>query len=178
MLSINWQLLINLWYQTVSTKESSTQIYCSRTTFFKGSGVDWVATLLLLTCVLLFHNINAKKWDALHDLTPFIQFKNVKNIHGGGGVLLLVKLQDEVCNFAKSIIPPWVFFTFFKIVQIVPNSSKASHLGFTISWDDSKKWSRQFDQFFETLKKMWNLFKVNNKDTRTTSLTLCWCLYY
>ena len=24
-------------------------------------------------------------------------------------------------NFSKSNIPPWVFFTFFKIVQMVPN---------------------------------------------------------
>ena len=38
-------------------------------------------------------------------------FKNVKNTHGG--MLLLVKLQAEACNFTKSNIPPWVFFTFF-----------------------------------------------------------------
>ena len=31
--------------------------------------------------------------DALHDLVPFVQLKNVKNTHGG--VLLLVKLRSE-----------------------------------------------------------------------------------
>ena len=44
-------------------------------------------------------------WYDLYNL------KNVKNIHGG--MLLLVKLQAEACNFTKSNIPPWVFFTFF-----------------------------------------------------------------
>ena len=33
----------------------------------------------------------------LRDLVPFVQFKNVKNTHGG--VLILVKLQAEACNF-------------------------------------------------------------------------------
>ena len=27
-------------------------------------------------------------------------------------------------------------------------------------------------------KKVWNMFKVNNKDSRTTSMISCWCLYY
>ena len=35
--------------------------------------------------------------------------KNVKNIHGG--MLILVKLQAEACNFTKINTPPWVFFT-------------------------------------------------------------------
>ena len=39
--------------------------------------------------------------DALRDLVPFLQFKNVKNIHGG--VLLLVHL---LANFTKSTFPP------------------------------------------------------------------------
>ena len=33
-------------------------------------------------------------WDALRDLLPFVQLKNVKIIHGG--VLLLVKLQTNI----------------------------------------------------------------------------------
>ena len=41
--------------------------------------------------------------------------RNVKNTHGG--VLLLVNLQTEVCNFTKSNTPPWVFFTFFKLYK-------------------------------------------------------------
>ena len=32
--------------------------------------------------------------------------KNVKNTHGG--VLILVKLQAEACNFTKINTPPWV----------------------------------------------------------------------
>ena len=43
--------------------------------------------------------------DALRDLVPFVQFKNVKNTHGG--VLILVKLQAEAMQ--------WVFFTFLKL---------------------------------------------------------------
>ena len=39
--------------------------------------------------------------------------KNVKKTHGG--VLILVNLQAEACNFTKSSIPPWVFFTFLKL---------------------------------------------------------------
>ena len=49
-------------------------------------------------------------------------FKKVKNTHGG--VLLLVKLQASVCNFTKSITPPWVCFKFFKLYkwyQIAPS---------------------------------------------------------
>ena len=38
--------------------------------------------------------------------------------------MILVKLQAETCNFTKSITLPWVFFTFFQIVQMVPNRAK------------------------------------------------------
>ena len=41
--------------------------------------------------------------------------KNVKNITGG--VLILVKLQAEACNFTKINSPPWMFFTFFKLYK-------------------------------------------------------------
>ena len=37
--------------------------------------------------------------------------KNVKNTHGG--VVILVKLQAEDCNFTKINTPPLMFFTFF-----------------------------------------------------------------
>ena len=37
--------------------------------------------------------------------------RDVKNTHGG--VLLLVNLKAEACNFTKSNTPPWVVFTFF-----------------------------------------------------------------
>ena len=42
-------------------------------------------------------------------------FKNVKNTYGG--VLILVKLQAEVCNFTKINTPPWVLVTFFKLYK-------------------------------------------------------------
>ena len=44
---------------------------------------------------------------SLHNL------KNVKHTHGG--VLHLVNLQAEACNFTRSNNPPWVLFTFFKL---------------------------------------------------------------
>ena len=61
--------------------------------------------------------------EAVSILTNFPQdrqyhvhnLKNVKNTHGG--VLLLIKLQAEACNFTKSNTPPWVFFTFFKFYE-------------------------------------------------------------
>ena len=43
------------------------------------------------------------------------KLRNVKNTHGG--VLILVKLQAEACNFTKTNTPPWVFFTFFKLYK-------------------------------------------------------------
>ena len=53
--------------------------------------------------------------DALRDLVPFAQFKQRENTHGGER--LLVKLQAEACNFTRKNIPPWVFFTFFKLYK-------------------------------------------------------------
>ena len=58
------------------------------------------------------------------------KLKNVKNTHGG--VLLLVKLQAiSFAQFQKrekhlwmSNTPPWLFFTFFKIIQMVQNRAK------------------------------------------------------
>ena len=43
-------------------------------------------------------------WNHLNNL------KNVKNTRGG--VLLLVKLHADACNFTKSNPPPWVFLRF------------------------------------------------------------------
>ena len=53
-----------------------------------------------LFCSILYH---------LHNL------KLVKNTHGG--VLLFKKLQVLDCNFTKSNIPSWVFFTFFTLYK-------------------------------------------------------------
>ena len=60
-------------------------------------------------CLLLALSIG----DALRDLVTFVQFKKRENTHGG--VLLLVVLQAEACDFIKSNTPPWVFFTFSKM---------------------------------------------------------------
>ena len=43
------------------------------------------------------------------------KLKSVKNTHGG--LLILVKLQVEACNFTKTNTPPWVFFTFSKLYK-------------------------------------------------------------
>ena len=48
-------------------------------------------------------------WYHLYNL------KNVKN--NNEGVLILVKLQVEVCNFTKINTPPWVYYTFFKLYK-------------------------------------------------------------
>ena len=39
---------------------------------------------------------------ALRNLVPFVQFKNVKSIHGG--VLILVKLQAELTTYEGPIL--------------------------------------------------------------------------
>ena len=46
---------------------------------------------------------------------PFVQFKQLKNTHGG--VLISAKLQAEAYNFNKSDTPPLVFFRFFKLYK-------------------------------------------------------------
>ena len=65
--------------------------------------------------VIVHLNSSITICDALRDLVPRVQFKkNMKSTNGV--VILLVKWQASVCNFSnKIIIPPWVFFTFFKL---------------------------------------------------------------
>ena len=65
----------------------------------------------LAFCQSLIFEVREFKCDALHSLIPFVQFRNVKSNHGG--VLLLVELQVEVCNFIKSNTSPWVLCTLF-----------------------------------------------------------------
>ena len=54
--------------------------------------------------------------------------KNMKNTHGG--VLLLVQLQAEACNFTKSNTLLWVFFTFFNLNKWhqIAQSTSSSYL--------------------------------------------------
>ena len=91
--------------------------------------MKWVkeyANLNVMLCTIWWH---------------FYNFKNVKNTLGG--LLLLVKLQSEACNFTKDNTDPWVFFTFFKlykwyqIAQSITNvpkflSMKWAHLEFDV----------------------------------------------
>ena len=51
-----------------------------------------------MLCVILYH---------LHDL------KHIKNTRGG--VIPLVKLRGETCNYNESSTPPWVSFKFFEL---------------------------------------------------------------
>ena len=53
-----------------------------------------------------FHILN--HCDALGDLVPFVQFKNVKNRHGG----VLLSVSKVSVN-----TPPWVFFMFFELYK-------------------------------------------------------------
>ena len=60
----------------------------------------WSTFIYVVLCAIQYH---------VHNL------KNMKNTNGG--LLLLVKLQANACNFTKSNTPPWVFFTFFKLYE-------------------------------------------------------------
>ena len=75
-------------------------------------------------------------WYQLYNL------KNVKSTHGG--VLILVKLLAEACDFTKINTPPWVLFTFLKFYRMVSNCathqicyfvwSALKHAGRTLMW--------------------------------------------
>ena len=56
--------------------------------------------------------------DALRDLVPFVQLKKREKDPW--------RSVTSAINFTKGNTPPWVFFTFFKIVQMVPY--RATHL--------------------------------------------------
>ena len=75
--------------------------------------------LFVMRCAIWYHLYNSK---------------NVKNTHGG--VLILVKLQAEACNFIKINTPPWVFFTSFKLYkcyQIAQRTTfKEDYMGISI----------------------------------------------
>ena len=58
-------------------------------------------------------------WYLLHN------FKNVKK--NNGGVIFLVKFQTSSCKFTKSITPPWVFFTFFKLYKFYQIAQSVSN---------------------------------------------------
>ena len=53
------------------------------------------------------HNFFFVYCDALRDLVPFVQFKKREKYP------LRSVTFSKACNFTKSNIPPWEFFTFF-----------------------------------------------------------------
>ena len=65
------------------------------------------------------------KCDALRNIVPLYNLKNVKITHGV--LLLLVKLQVELCNFTKSNTSPWVFFTFLKMYKLYQNEERITY---------------------------------------------------
>ena len=65
------------------------------------------------------------KCDALRNMVPLYNLKNVKITHGV--LLLLVKLQVELCNFTKSNTSPWVFFTFLKMYKLYQNAERITY---------------------------------------------------
>ena len=81
---------------------------------------NFIRMTLLMSWLFVF---NVGRWnfwnfwneviENLYDLVAFVQNKKRDNIHEG--VILLVKLR--ACNFTKSITPPWVFFTSFKLCK-------------------------------------------------------------
>ena len=52
----------------------------------------------------------------------------MKNTHGG--LLLLIKLQNNTCDFTKSNTRPWVFFSFFKLYNWYQIAQSLSFLMF------------------------------------------------
>ena len=60
-------------------------------------------------------NYFAKIYDALRDLVPLYNLKNLKNTQGR--VLQLVRLQASTFIFTKSNTPPWLFFMFFELYK-------------------------------------------------------------
>ena len=74
--------------------------------------------------------IRCSIWYHLHNI------ENVKNAHGG--VLLLVELQAEGCNFTKSSTPPGVIFTWANCTK----SRQVSH--YTLKIKSSQYFNRLF----------------------------------
>ena len=92
--------------------------------------------------------------------------KNVKKTPGG--VLLLVKLQAESCNFTKSDIPPWVFFTFFKLYEWFQIAQSTTFYGFVLP-------NFSYYPFAPMLFDVWSLnkgYKVVNQLRTSVFLTL------
>ena len=78
-----------------------------------------------------------------------------------GGKLLLVKLQAEVCNFTKSNIPPWVFFTFFKLYKWYQIAQSITyHPMIMEKWPQTSRWPQL--SLKNTSKNIYSIFSKTN----------------
>ena len=84
--------------------------------------------------------------------------KNMKNTHGG--VLLLVQLEIEACNFIKSNTPPWVFSTLFILY-------KAGFFHVTLTCLENVK--KSFKIFLATFGMLTKLTNADERVFRTLS---------
>ena len=85
--------------------------------------MEWVShTILTEIHVFTFYII----CDALHDLVPFLQFKNCEQYPWRSFTFSFI-LTFTFINCTKSNINSWVFFTFMKLCKWLKNRRKASH---------------------------------------------------
>ena len=164
-----FQILDNFW-KYIPTKLSISLCCCIDIFFIKFRFCETFTVINSVTRTLLvykFRTINC--WFTLY-LHMYVMLcaiwyhlynsKNVKNTQGG--VLLSVKLQAIACNFTKSNTPPWVFSTFFWIVQIEPN--RATHHMYALGQYKFKSFA-----YFASLSCLSHLFDictVANKNIR------------
>ena len=70
----------------------------------------------VISDVVRSYRENHRKFEMLCAIWYYLyNLKNVQNTRGR--VLILVKLQATASTFAKSNMPLWVFFTFFKLYK-------------------------------------------------------------
>ena len=103
----SWSLITLSWRRLLSYRNQSIDLQSKSMDWFlydNGLYHERVKEVLISSCVTL-----------CAICYYLYSFKNVKNIHGG--MLILIKLQDEACNFTKCNTSPWVFFTFFKLYK-------------------------------------------------------------
>ena len=106
-------------------------------------------------------------WYHLYNL------KYVKNTHGG--VLILVKLQAEVCNFTKINTPLWVFFTFLKLCKWYQIAQRITYLKFKILLK-VKYYCIAYGINYETTYQIGA--KLKNVAEKNTSLKIIKCFRY
>ena len=100
-------------------------------TFLRPQRETRLTSLCVALCDLVpfvqFKKLEKHSWSSVifREATGLVQFKKRESTHGG--VLLLVKLQVEACNFTKITTPPWMFSRFLNCTNGT-KSRKASHI--------------------------------------------------